>query len=677
LKEHLTEEDTFPAGQEIAALSEIENDTASKYREIAVLSIVPGIVGVLILASWALAYWEIGPTFVNAGLALFATLFGGYLRFLAGFRDIFDRKTTVNVFVTVALVATIAVGEFRAAAVIVFIMAVAGALESYTLDKTRRSIRNLLDLAPKMATVRRNEEEVVIPANEIKIGEVVVVRPGGRIPVDGIVVAGESCVNQAPITGESMPVEKFKGGEVFGGTLNETGRLEVQTTKVGQDTTLAKIVHLVEQAQGTKAPIQNLADRFTVWFLPTVLVLAAIAFLTSGDVKVAVSVLLVACPCAFAIATPTAVTAGISNMARRAVLIKGGIFLELAKKMDVLLVDKTGTFTFGKPKVVDVAAFDGLPEEEVLRLAAIAEKYSEHPLAKSVIACAKECGIEVPDPTEFNIEVGMGVTARSDGKEILVGKNKFLQDKGVCVAEYIEYAISEQTEQGRTAILVANDMKPVGLIAIADEIRPETPRAIASLKAMGIKNIIMLTGDNHKVAKAVAKEIGVDDFKAELLPEQKLQFVENLQKQGNVVGMIGDGINDAPALALADVGIAMGAAGTDVAVETADVTLMNDDLSRVVNFMDMSRKVMLRIKLNIFFSIMYNIIGFILAGFGMLTPVLAVIFQEAGCITVVFSSTLLLWAKTGSLLKDNNSDSLSAVPMAVESSIRDRAPECV
>ncbi|HLB74758.1 MAG TPA: cation-translocating P-type ATPase [Sedimentisphaerales bacterium] len=653
------------------------NNNVAKYRETAVLSIVPCIVGILILASWALAHWEVGPYWLNAGLALAATLFGGYLRFIAGFKDIVHRKITVNVFVTVALVATVAVGEFRAAAIIVFIMAVAGALETYTLDKTRRSIRNLLDLTPKTATIRRDEAEATIPVNEVQIGDTVVVRPGGRIPVDGIVVAGQSCVNQAPITGESMPVEKFKGSEVFGGTLNEAGRLEIRTAKVGRDTTLAKIVHLVEQAQGTKAPIQNLADRFTTWFLPTVLILAAIAFFASGDVKVAVSVLLVACPCAFAIATPTAVTAGISNMARRAVLIKGGIFLELAKKMDVLLVDKTGTFTFGKPKVVDVAAFDGLAEEEVLRLAAIAEKYSEHPLAKSVIACAKERGIEAPDPTEFNIEVGMGVTARSDGKKILVGKNKFLQEKGVCVAEYIEYAISEQTEQGRTVILVANDMKPVGLIAIADEIRPETRRAIASLKAMCIKNIIMLTGDNHKAAKAVAEEIGVDDFKAELLPEQKLQFVENLQKEGNIVGMIGDGINDAPALALADVGIAMGAAGTDVAVETADVTLMNDDLSRVVNFMDMSRKVLLRIKLNISFSIMYNIIGFILAGFGMLTPVLAVIFQEAGCITVVFSSTLLLWAKTGSLLKNNDSDSLSALPMAVESSIRDRVPECV
>jgi heavy metal translocating P-type ATPase len=398
--------------------------------------------------------------------------------------------------------------------------------------------------------------------------------------------------------------------------------------------------------------------------------------MATGNVKVAVSVLLVACPCAFAIATPTAVTAGISNMARHSVLIKGGIFLELAQKMDVLLVDKTGTFTFGKPKVVDVIAFDGIPEEEVLRLAAIAEKYSEHPLARSVIACAKERGVEISDPAEFNIEVGMGVTARLDGKEILIGKNKFLQDKGVCVAEYIEYAISEQTEQGRTAILVSHDMKPVGLIAIADEIRPQTPRAIAALKAMGIKKIIMLTGDNHKVAKSVAEEIGVDDFQAELLPEQKLQFVEKLQRQGHVVGMIGDGINDAPALALADVGIAMGAAGTDVAVETADVTLMNDDLSRVVNFMNMSRKVLFRIKLNIFFSMMYNVIGFILAGFGMLTPVLAVVFQEIGCITVVFSSTLLLWAKTDSSPKNIDSDGNSVSGRTLEDDTKDKVSQC-
>ena len=655
-----------------------KNETkAAKYREIGVLCIVPGLVGVLIVVSWALAFWEVGPLFLNAGLALFATLFGGYLRFVSGFKDMLNRKITVNVFVTVALVATIAVGEFRAAAVIVFIMAVAGALESYTLDKTRRSIRNLLDLTPKMAMVRRGGEEVSVPADEVKVGEIVVVRPGGRIPIDGRVVGGESCVNQAPITGESMPVEKFKGAEVFGGTLNETGRLEIETLKVGRDTTLAGIVHLVEQAQGTRAPIQNLADRFTVWFLPTVLVLAGIAYIGydgshAEKARVAVSVLLVACPCAFAIATPTAVTAGISNMARHAVLIKGGIFLELAKNMDVLLVDKTGTFTFGKPKVAEVIGLGGFSEDEVLRLAAIAEKYSEHPLARSVMARAKECGIEAGDPDEFNIEVGMGVTARLGGAEILVGKDEFLRKNGVSLSEEIQDVISEQTLRGRTTVVVSSNMKAVGVIAIADEIRPETRRAIASLKAMGVKNVTMLTGDNENVARTVAEEIGVDDFKAELLPEEKLQYVEKLQGEGYVVGMIGDGINDAPALALADVGIAMGAAGTDVAVETADVTLMNDDLWRVVNFMDMSKKVLARIKLNIFFSIVYNVVGFGLAGFGLLTPVMAVLFQEAGCITVVFSSTLLLWSK----MKTLPEGSLALDGVAVEEAVAESAVQC-
>jgi len=627
-------------------MRENQKEEFVQYREIAVLTIVPCIVGILILTSWALAHWAIGPYFLNAGLALIATLFGGFQRFIAGFKDIYHRRITVNVFVAVALVATVAVGEFRPAAIIVFIMAVAGAFESYTLDKSRKNIRNLLDLTPRMATVRRGEGEVVVPVNEVQVGDVVIVRPGERIPVDGVVVAGASSVDQAPITGESMPVEKFRGSEVFSGTFNETGRLEVRTTKTGADTTIARIVHLVEQAQETRAPIQNIADRFTVWFLPTVLVLAVIGYLTSDSIKVAVSILLVACPCAFAIATPTAVTAGISNMARRAVLVKGGIFFELAGKISALLVDKTGTFTLGRPKVLDVIAFDSLPEDEVLRLAAIAEKYSEHPLARSVLSLSRERGIEVPDPDEFRVEIGLGVTARWAEKEILVGKEEFLRDKGVSINKNMEDAVLAQAEQGRTAILVANDMRPVGLIAIADEIRLETSQAIKSLhNVMGNKNIIMLTGDNHKVARSVAEQIGVDNFQAGLLPEQKQEIVRKLQIEGHTVGMIGDGINDAPALALADVGIAMGLAGTDVAIETADVTLMNDDLSGVVDFMWMSRKVLRRIKLNIFFSIIYNAVGLILGSLGMLSPVAAVIFQEAGCITVVFSSTLLLWAK--------------------------------
>ena len=619
--------------------------TAADRRELVVLSIVPAVVAALTLVSWVLAHWELAPLVVSAGLALIATLFGGFQRFIAGFKDIFSRRITVNVFVVVALIATMAIGEFRPAAIIVFIMAVAGALETYTLDKTRRSIRDLLDFTPATATVRRNGEEVTVAVTDLQAGDHVVVRPGERIAVDGVVVAGASSVNQAPITGESMPVEKAVGSAVFSGTLNESGRLEIRTEKLGENTTLARIVHLVQEAQGTRAPIQNLADRFTTWFLPTVVVLAIVAFFVTGDLKAAVSVLLVACPCAFAIATPTAVTAGVSNLARRAVLVKGGIFLELGHRIDHLLVDKTGTFTFGRPQLADVVSFTGQTPDDILRLACVAEKYSEHPLARAILAAGKEKGNAIPEPDSFTTTTGKGVTAQWQGATIRVGKPGFLREAGLKLTPATETAVARQSELGRTAVLVARDRETVGLLAIADEIRPEIAGAIRALKAMGVKRITMLTGDHPNVAAAVAKAIGVDDYQAELLPAQKQEFVRKCQAEGQVVGMVGDGINDAPALALADVGIAMGAAGTDVAIETADVTLMNDNLSGVADFMWMSAKVMRRIKLNIFFSMVYNIIGLALSVIGLLTPIIAVIFQEAGCVTVVFSSTLLLWSK--------------------------------
>jgi len=619
--------------------------TRSSIHELAVLLIVPAIVLVLTVASWVLAHWGIGPLFLNAELALVATLFGGFQRFVAGFKDIGRRKITVNVFVVVALVATLVIGEFRPAAIIVFIMAVAGALESYTLDKTRRSIRDLLDLTPPTATLRRNGEEVTVPVAEIQVGDRVVVRPGERIPVDGTVVAGVSSVDQAPITGESMPVEKVEGNAVFSGTLNESGRLEIATEKVGEAATLARIVHLVQEAQGTRAPIQNLADRFTTWFLPTVLVLAVVAFFVTGDIKAAVSVLLVACPCAFAIATPTAVTAGVSNMARRAILVKGGVFLELGHKLDHLLVDKTGTFTFGRPKVMELLSFDRRTPDDILRLACIAEKYSEHPLGRAIMDAGKENGLSIPEPDRFHSTAAMGVEAEWDGARIRVGKPSFLTEGGLRGTPETERALVTQSERGRTAVLVARNDEVLGLLAIADEVRPEIPDAIRAFKAMGVKRITMLTGDHPKVAAAVARAIGVDDFQAELLPEQKQAFVKKCQAEGQVVAMIGDGVNDAPALALADIGIAMGTAGTDVAIETADVTLMNDDIAGVADFMRMSAKVLRRIKLNIFFSMIYNVIGLALSVVGLMTPIAAVIFQEAGCVTVVISSTLLLWAK--------------------------------
>jgi len=617
------------------------------YWDVLVFGLVPIIVGILIITSWALSFFQIGPFYVNGGTALAATLFGGYTRFVSGFRDMYHRKITVNVFVTVALIATMAVGQFLSAALIVFIMAVVGAFESYTLDKTKKNIRGLLDFAPKMANVRRGAEEVTLLAAEVQIGDIVVIRPGERIPVDGIVITGASSVNQAPITGESIPVEKTVGSEVFSATMNETGHLEVRTTRVGEDTTLARIVNLVEGAQGTRAPIQGIADRFTTWFLPVVLVIAAIGYLLSGNVLVFVSILLVACPCAFAIATPTAVTAGISNLARRGVLIKGGSFLELSGKLDTLLVDKTGTFTLGKAKVVEVIPLPGYQEADVVLLAATGEKFSEHPLARAILAAAGERNITVPDPDEFKSETGMGITARSGEHTLIIGKPEFLKMKGVHLEEEVLGIITKQMDQGRTVIMVTRDSAVTGLIAIADEVRPGTAEAIIALREMGVKNIVMLTGDNAMVAKAVSASIGVDGYQANLLPEQKLEVVKELQAKGQIVGMIGDGINDAPALAKADVGIAMGATGTDVAIETADITLMKDDLWQFVDFVWMSKKVIRRIKINIGLSMVYNAIGLLLGVQALLTPITATIYQEAGCISVVLSSTLLLWAKPG------------------------------
>lgn len=623
-----------------------QSDTPA-YWEFLVFALVPAIVGILIITSWTLSSFRIGPDYVSGGLALVATLFGGYTRFLSGFRDMYYRKITVNVFVTVALIATMAVGQFLSAALIVFIMAVVGAFESYTLDKTKKNIRSLLNFAPKMANVRRGEEEIVIPATDVQTDDIVVIRPGERIPVDGIVVFGSSSVNQAPITGESIPVEKSIGSEVFSATMNETGYLEVRTTRVGEDTTLARIVHLVEGAQGSRAPIQGIADRFTTWFLPTVIVIAVIGYLLSGNILVFVSILLVACPCAFAIATPTAVTAGISNMARRGILIKGGNFLELTGKLDTLLVDKTGTFTLGRPKVVEVIPFPGYQEEEVIRLAATGEKFSEHPLARAILAEAKNRNITVPDPDEFKSETGMGITARTGDQNLIIGKQDFLEKKGVQFGDEALKIIESEMNRGKTAILISSGTTVVGLIAIADEIRPRTAEAISALRKMGVKKIVMLTGDNETVAKAVSESLGIDGYQANLLPEQKLQVVQELQAKGEIVGMIGDGINDAPALAQADVGIAMGASGTDVAIETADVTLMKDDLWQFVDFVWMSQKVFRRIKINIGLSMVYNAVGLLLGVQAFLSPITATLYQEAGCISVVLSSTLLLWAKPG------------------------------
>lgn len=627
--------------------------SAFNFKELLIFLIAPFLIGLLTLIAFILSKSSISVSvgsfnitgqIFGSVLALFAVLFGGWQRFNTGIKDILNKKITVNVFVTTAIFVSILAGEFIPSAVIILIMAIVGSLEAYTIDKTRKSITSLLDLTPKTANIKVNGEEKTVNLTDIKIGDIVIVRPGERIPVDGIVFEGYSSVNQAPITGEPIPVDKIRGDEVFAGTLNETGRLEIKTTKVGEDTTIAKIVHLVESAQESKAPIQNIADKFTTYFLPTVAAIAIIVFFASGNLKASVAVLLVACPCAFAIATPSAVSAGIANMARRAVLIKGGIYFEIAGKIDTLVIDKTGTVTLGKPVVTEIINFH-IDEKELLKICASAEKYSEHPLAKAIINFAKGKNIRAEDPEEFKIMPGMGIEALVNGKRVIIGKENFIKSYNISISEDIYNAYQKQLELGRTAILVAIDNTLSGIIAIEDEIKPETVSAISSLRSLGLKNIIMLTGDNKNTAREVSKRINIDKYYAELLPEDKQNIVKDLKKEGKIIGMVGDGINDAPALALADVGIVMGKAGTDIAIEASNVTLMDDNISKIVEFIKMSRKVLRRIKLNIFFSIIYNVIGLTLASIGKLTPVMAVIFQEAGCITVVLSSTLLLFER--------------------------------
>jgi heavy metal translocating P-type ATPase len=539
-----------------------------------------------------------------------------------------------------------AVGYLTASAIVAFIILAGMTLEGYIIHRTRGALEKLIKMSPTTARVRREGGEVKVSLEEVKLGEIVLVKPGDKIPVDGTVLSGHSTVNQATITGESIPVEKTVGDRTFAGTINEYGALEIKVEKIGEDTTLAHIIQLVEEAQEKKAPIQNVADRFTTYFLPIMAVLASSVFAASYfvlgfEVALArtVTVLLVACPCALAIAVPVAVAGTIGNASMNGIIIKGGTHIEKLKDVKLVAFDKTGTLTVGEPKVVEIKTFGNYSEEDTVKYAAIAEKFSEHPLSKAIIAKASEMSMKIPDPTDFKTIPGHGVEAHFRGKHILIGRKMM----GTAISEEANQLMNRVESEGKTAIPVALDKNVIGVVVVADTVRENALEAIQRLKRLGIKTV-MITGDNMLTAKAIAEQIGVDEYHAELLPEQKVAIIGELKK-GHVVAMVGDGVNDAPALANADVGFAMGAAGSDVAVETADVALLGDDLTKVEYSISLSRKAFNRMKGNIAYSFVWNIVALSLAAFGVLTPVLAVILAEAGCISVVINSALLLLSK--------------------------------
>ncbi len=535
---------------------------------------------------------------------------------------------------------------FEASAIIITLVLLGKLLEALARGRTSEAIKRLIGLKPKTARVIRDGREEDILIHEVTAGDLVVVRPGEKIPVDGEVTEGASAVDESMITGESIPLEKAAGDRVIGATVNRYGTFTFRATEVGKDTVLSQIIKVVEEAQGSKAPIQRLADRVAGIFVPVVIAIAAVTFLVwllaAGNLTMglisAVAVLVIACPCAMGLATPTAIMVGTGKGAENGILIRSGESLERAYTLGAVVLDKTGTITRGEPALTDIVSLNGRDHKELLTLAGIAEKRSEHPLGVTIYEAVRKKAGEVADPVSFEAIPGRGVKAVVNGRTVYVGTRKLMEEAGIEGAAAEEKMLMLE-EEGKTVMLIAVDRSVEGLIAVADEIKEGSAAAITELKKMGLE-VYMITGDNLKTARAIARQAGIDKVMAEVLPERKAQAVEELKKQGFVVAMVGDGINDAPALAAADIGMAMGT-GTDIAMESADITLMNGELSKIAAAIELSRKTMRKIKQNLFWAFFYNAVGIPFAALGMLNPIIAGAAMAFSSVSVVSNSLSL------------------------------------
>jgi Cu+-exporting ATPase len=521
------------------------------------------------------------------------------------------------------------------AAVVVGFMHVANYAEHFTTDRARKAVRELAALAPATARVERDGAELNVPVEQVGIGETVVVRPGEQIPVDGLVIAGAATLDQAAITGESMPAEAGPGTSVFAASFARLGSLRIQVTRTGPDTTFGKVITLVERAETHRAPVQRIADKFSTYYLPVVIAVAVATYLLSGNVLATAAVLVVACSCWFAMATPVAVLASIGAAARHGLLIKGGRHLETLAKADVLLIDKTGTLTLGRPRITDILALDGRAETELLALAAGAERYSEHPLAAAIREAAVERGVALAQPQAFDAIPGHGVRARLEGVTVTVG--------GLHLVPHADEhpRVAELTAAGKTLLAVTANHTLVGVLAAADTPRAEIPAALAELRTLGLQRIEMITGDHAPVAATLAQRLDID-YRADLLPEDKIRIVAEYQAAGHRVVMVGDGVNDAPALAQADVGIAMGTAGSDIAIEAAHIALMREDWTLIPQAVRIARRTAATIRLNIGFTAGYNALGLTLASLGILPMMLAAAAQSLPDLGILANSTRLL-----------------------------------
>ena len=596
--------------------------------------------GVLLLASFILP--RVGWPQGEALAWVCVVICGIPLLYLAIWRIIHNKgisKISSVLLISMAMIAAILIGDLFAAGEVAFIMEIGALLEDMTTARARKGLKKLIALAPETGRVIRDGKELVVPAAEIRKGELLRILPGETIPVDGVITVGETSVDQSVMTGESLPVDKAVGDEVFSGTQNRFGSIDITATKVGEDSSLQKLIRMVEDADKNQAPTQRIADKWASWLVPVALLIAVIAWLVTKDVVRAVTVLVVFCPCALVLATPTAIMGAIGQATKHGVIIKSGEALEKMGKVDTVAFDKTGTLTYGRLEVSDLVPTAEIGEAELLKLAASAESRSEHPLGKAITERAKSDGIPLLETANFKMAAGKGISAEIGGKPYLLGSEAFLAENGVTLDAAASNALNTLRAAGKASVIVSCEGKVIGIVALSDTLRPEGAAMVQELARMGTKSVL-LTGDHRRAAAYFAAQVGITDVRAELLPEDKVGNIKELM-QGGRVCMIGDGVNDAPALKTADVGVAMGAMGSDIAVEAADVALMTDDVSRVPYLKWLSNTTVKTIKGAITLSMCINFVAVTLSVLGILTPTTGALVHNAGSCSVVLLAALL------------------------------------
>ena len=604
-------------------------------------TVIAFINAVLLLAGFIVSIS--GAPDIGRWLYLGSAVIGGIPLFLLASKAVFIRHDiTAGFMASVAMIAAIIIGEYSAAALVVFMFAIGDWLESLTVARADNALKDLAKMVPATVVVVRAGREIILPIEQVVTGDIVLVRSGERIGVDGVMQSGSGSVNQSAITGESMPIDKKTGDDVFAGTLNEVGAFEIKVTRIGAETTLGQIVKLVRDAQQSQAPVQRIANKYARFLVPITFGIAVVVYMLTGDITRSITVLVVVCPCALVLATPTAVVAAIGNAAKRGMLVKSGAVIEQVGKVDVVAFDKTGTLTHGQPIVQQIIPLDGYKADQILSFAASIERGSEHPIGRSIVQASLERQIEPVNVEDFAVLPGYGVTGHVDRHQIVIGNRALLSERNIVWTDEVDQQVQQLERQGQTVIPLAVDGVLKGLITLADTPRIEAKKAIAELKRIGIKEVIMITGDNPRTAERIAKELGIDRVYAEVLPQNKLQIIRDLQAQGKKVAFVGDGVNDAPALAAAEVGIAMGLAGTDVALETADIGLMADEIERIPQIIELSRQALGVIRQNVIFSMSMNVLAVVLGGFGIIGPVVGALMHETSALPVLANSARLI-----------------------------------